>query len=40
MDKVTHYAYCDFPGYYKCGKNILWPVTKLLRLSDIGLFNK
>jgi hypothetical protein len=24
MDKVTHYAYCDFPGYSKCGKNILW----------------
>jgi hypothetical protein len=23
MDKVTHYAYCDFPGYSKCGKNIL-----------------
>jgi hypothetical protein len=24
MDKVTHYTYCDFPGYSKCGKNILW----------------
>jgi hypothetical protein len=23
MDKVTHYTYCDFPGYSKCGKNIL-----------------
>jgi hypothetical protein len=23
MDTVTHYAYCDFPGYSKCGKNIL-----------------
>jgi hypothetical protein len=23
MDKVTRYRYCDFPGYSKCGKNIL-----------------
>ena len=21
--KVTHYTYCDFPGYSKCGKHIL-----------------
>ena len=29
MNKVTHYTYCDFPGYSKCGKNILllFPVT-------------
>jgi hypothetical protein len=24
MDKVTHYTYCDFPGYSKCGNYILW----------------
>jgi hypothetical protein len=24
MDKVTHYTHCDFPGYIKCEKNILW----------------
>ena len=23
MDTVTHYTYCDFPGYSVCGKNIL-----------------
>ena len=24
MGKVTHYTSCDFPGYSKCGNNILW----------------
>ena len=22
MEKITHYTYCDFPGYSKCGKHI------------------